>query len=236
MPTVASKSAEVEEEEEEDVEVVGKAEEGVKPGAWREGMVGEVPKGDPNDVDGEEEKGVEPEEKDVEEEKGVAKVGDEENGAAEKGEEEEEEGIGVEVEVEEEERGGRGVMPLATRSANSSELLITAHTVRTKLEPREMELMNAWVWEEVEEEEDEERWDGKRVGEVTRSTKRERDERPVEAMEENGRGEAAGAREEEEGSVGIAGTFAGRGRKVWNMRLRVVGVVKWFSASYNLLK
>jgi hypothetical protein len=163
--------------------------------------VGEVPKDGP--------KG------EGEEEKGDTKVGEEENGVAIAGEKEEE------AEEEEDAGGWRGPTPRATSSSNSRELLITAHMVRTKSEPSEIALIMEWVWLV----EAEVIWEGKRRGEVKRSTKRDSAERPAEAMEEKG-SEGLGV------WSGMAGTWEGRGRKVWNIRLRVVGVVNWFRALY----
>lgn len=127
-------------------------------------LVGDVPKGEaenPNEEDEEAPK----EEENGEEENGAAKVGEAEKGAGVGG-------VGA----------ARGPRPRATSSSNSFELLITLHIVRTKSDPSEIALMSACVWladAEVT-------WGGKRVGEVTRSTKRESAERPAEAMEEKG--------------------------------------------------
>lgn len=137
-------------------------------------LVGEVPNEPPNGEVENPEDEVWIEEEEEEKEKGEAKVGEEEKGVAIEGEEE---------------RGCRGTTPRATSSSNSFELLITAHIVLTKSEPNEMALMIEWVWVA---EDAVVTWEGKRAGEVTKSTKRERAERPAEAMAEKG-GEEVGA-------------------------------------------
>lgn len=195
----------------------------------REGREEEEDEDDDEGVEKERE-GEEEDEKEEKEEKGVEED-DEERGGFEKEEKDEdpkgdanvgEEPNGVEIEEDEEDKEDDDAeedTPLATKSENSFELLKTAHIVVTNEDPRETELMIECVWEvEVI-------CGGKREGEVIKSTKREREERPGGAREEKGRGE-----EGEE--VGIAGTWEGGGRNVWNILLRVSGVEKCVSVSY----